>query len=54
MLYSIEEVVPQVTELICQLPGKEACTAVCIVLDVYTGTKKFLDEQGEGAWHGIE
>ena len=45
---SMEDVVPLLSELICLLPGKEACQAVSATVDVYTGTKRFLKVQGEG------
>lgn len=44
---SFEEVVPLLSELICLLPGKEACLAICATIDVYSGTKQFLKEQGQ-------
>ena len=44
---SIEDVVPQLSQLICQLPGKEACVAIGVALDVYAKARQFLKEQGD-------
>ena len=45
----MEELVGLLSDLICMLPGKEACTAIGVVLDLYTGTKLFSAEQGISA-----
>ena len=44
---SIEDVVPQLSQLISQLPGKEACVAIGVALGVYAKTRQLLKEQGD-------
>ncbi len=43
---SVDEMVSMLSNLICMLPGKEACAALCVVLDLYAGARQFLREQG--------
>ena len=35
------------SEVICLLPGKEACLAMCVTMDLFTGTKQSLKEHGK-------
>lgn len=44
---SLEDMVSLWSEVICLLPGKEACRAICVAMDVFTGTKQSLKEQGK-------
>ena len=44
---STKEVVMLVSELICQLPGKQACAAVGIAFDMYVESKGLHMAQGD-------
>lgn len=48
MLCSVDQVVGVVCELICQLPGRQACIAMGVAFDMYVETKQLLKAQGEG------
>ena len=48
-----DDIVQVMANLICQLKGEEACTAINKIIDTHTETERYLRTQGRVEYIGV-